>query len=76
MMGPNEHLFVAFKAIPEEIERESRGNDSVDVFVAANRSGGTCQQAVDGVVYAIRAVCVAAGYGHGDAFISEGDIVR
>ncbi|KAG8862018.1 hypothetical protein FRB96_002461 [Tulasnella sp. 330] len=74
-MGPNEHLFVAFKAIPEEVERESRGNDGADEFVTANKSSGTCQQTVDGIVYAIRAVCVAAGYGNSDAFITEGDVV-
>ncbi|KAG8998701.1 hypothetical protein FRB94_005962 [Tulasnella sp. JGI-2019a] len=74
-MGPQEHLFVAFKAIPEEIERESRGNDGADEFVATNRTSETCQQAVDGIVSAIRKACISAGTKPGEGFVSEGDIV-
>lgn len=75
-MGSNDHLFVAFKAIPDEVERETRGKDGAEEFVAASSSTETCQQAVGSIVTAIRSACVVTGYGADDGFIVEEDIVR
>ncbi|KAG8903996.1 hypothetical protein FRB99_002408 [Tulasnella sp. 403] len=73
-MGPNEQLFVAFKAIPVEIERERRTSDGHEEFVAAH-PGQTCKQTVDSAVETVRKACVALGNGVDGVFVTEKDVV-
>lgn len=74
-MGPSQHLFAAFKAIPEEIERETRGPDGQEDFIASS-NGRTCKQAVDTIVSTIHKACRATGNGSIDNFIIEKDVIR
>lgn len=73
-MGPNEHLFAAFKALPVEVEREKRA-DGQDEFVAAH-PGLTCKQTVDQIVETIRKACVPIGSADVPDFVIEADVVR
>ncbi|KAG8962483.1 hypothetical protein FRC05_005328 [Tulasnella sp. 425] len=72
-MGPNEHLFAAFKALPVEVEREKRA-DGQDEFVAAH-PGLTCKQTVDQIVETIRKACVPIGSADVPDFVIEADVV-
>jgi len=70
-MGPNENLFVAFKAIPEEVERTG----GTEEFVAASGLRETCEQAVGKIIDAIRTAFIAKGHNDGECFVTEEDIV-
>lgn len=73
-MGPNVHHFVAFKALPVEVEREKRA-DGQDEFVAAH-PGQTCKQVVEQIVETIRKACVPIGSADVPNFVVEADVVR
>ncbi|KAG8963113.1 hypothetical protein FRC03_003389 [Tulasnella sp. 419] len=81
-LGPNAHLYVAFKALPPLLEgtfeRERGTNRTTDSGVEElihPHGEHTCQQVVDRITDTIRQACMTFGRGTNDDFIKEEDIV-
>jgi len=74
LFGGADHVFAAFKAMPVDLERETRGPNHQEEYVPADPNQ-TCKRSVDQIVAEIQKACVAAGKVVPHDFVVEQDVV-